>query len=482
MKKLYSLYLCIAVAMFSFVGTANAEVTPATLPFSFDGGKANVVDNVGVSHSGLGSDYKSSPYLKFDDTDDWMVIQVTDVIGELKFAKKGNSTNTECKFYIQTSVDGVVYNDFCDVPPTGSATGENRITVDNFPTNVRYIRFYYKNKAEGNFAIGDIDITKGDANSPSISVVPTSIDFGDVDLNATAEAKTITLTAANLTKDVTVSFVNTENNPFSSSVTEIVAADAVTDNINISLNTATAGDYTNTLKFTHDGTVLAQVALSAKVVVPLPDNAIIETFDNYPETAGSYKDSSFVGINNITWTYTNCRGDKDITGNAPTLRDVTTSNIVSSNISGGCGIIRLNYMQAFSNTANFKILINGVEKGPFTTTTKNEILNTGDIEVNVEGDFTIKIEQNSGGAQVTIDDIVWTPYIPTSIEEAEAAKVYATLGAINIVGAEMADVTIVDMAGRVVAAQVVESNACISVESGIYIVKVNNTITKVMVR
>ncbi len=72
--------------------------------------------------------------------------------------------------------------------------------------------------------------------------------------------------------------------------------------------------------------------------------------------------------------------------------------------------------------------------------------------------------------------------ITTSIEETEVGKVFSTLGAINITGIEMANVTIYDIAGRVVAAQVVENNACITVANGIYIVRVNNTVTEVMVR
>lgn len=490
MKKFNLLILCIAVAMSSVV---NAEVIPASLPFSFDGGKADVLDNVGMSYSGLGDDYKSSPSLKFDNTDDWMIIQVADVIGELKFAKRGYSTDTLCEFDIQTSVDGVAYNDFYAVPPTGSATGENRIIVNNFPSDVRYIRFYYTHKEKGNIAIGAIDITNGDETAASIITSPSKIDFGTVDINATTAEQTVTLTAANLTEDVTITFETIENNPFLVENTTITSADADGEVINITLNTATAGNFSNKLIFKYGDDELAQVALSAKVVEPLPEGTIVETFDNF-EGSNSYVSGSFIGVNDITWNYVRSRGGsvngKSIMFGA--LEEDVAGELSSESIPNGCGIISFNYMQAFSKTANFKILINDVEKGTFVTTTKDEVLNSGQLKVNVEGDFTIKFVQADGGNQVAIDDIAWTPYAPAfpTIDEtgnplsdaSSQAKVYSTLGVINVEGVKMADVVVIDITGRVIATQVVEDNANISVKAGIYFVKVNNIVTKLLVQ
>lgn len=444
MKKNYAILLCIAVAMFSFVGTANAGTGTKEDPYTCE-------ELLGLS-SGSGL---------------WVVGYIT------------GSFNGVYGMLLSDDVEGT------SAIAVKLAAGDQRTSLNpdtdpnclNKKVKVKGNRGKYSRK-EGLESITEYEWVV-DAAAPAITITPISIDFGNVDLNETAKAKTITLTAANLTKNVTVSFEKTENNPFSSSVAEIVAADAVTDNINISLNTATVGNYTNKLIFTHDGTVLAQVVLKANIAEPLPAGAVVETFDNYPETSGSYKDSSFVGINDITWTYTSCRGDININGNAPTLK-AKSASIVSSSISGGCGTIRLNYMQAFSNTADFKILINGVEKGTFTTTKQNEILNTGDIEVNVEGDFTIKIEQNSGGNQVTIDDIVWTPYTGTTTAINTCPTIENVTFSGNIIrNANQQMLSVYNVAGKLL----VSSNSDIDMSTyvaGIYIVRSADAVLKIV--
>lgn len=140
----------------------------------------------------------------------------------------------------------------------------------------------------------------------------------------------------------------------------------------------------------------------------------LETFDNMPETGGSYGDGTFTGQDGSTWTYVQCRSDYDITGNSCMLGRNRTpqSNVYSGMISGGIGTLSFNYMQAFSTDVNLNVLVNDQVVGNVTSTSQQGvILNSGDITVNVAGNFVIKfINVNNSDGQVCIDDITWTAY------------------------------------------------------------------------
>lgn len=143
----------------------------------------------------------------------------------------------------------------------------------------------------------------------------------------------------------------------------------------------------------------------------------LETFDGVePTTLTSYGDGTFTGQDGSTWTYVQCRRDDSITGQALMIgrnRD-PQSYFQSGTISGGIATLNFDYKQSFSTNVNLKILINGNEVGTVTSdaeqgTTKN----SGDIVVNVSGDFVIKfINVNNGDGQVTVDNIEWTAFSP----------------------------------------------------------------------
>ncbi len=140
----------------------------------------------------------------------------------------------------------------------------------------------------------------------------------------------------------------------------------------------------------------------------------LETFDGFSLAGNSYADGTFTGQDGSTWTYTQCRGDYTITGNSIMIgrnRD-PQSNFYSGSISGGIGVLNFDYMQAFSANVNLKVLINGMEVATLTSNDENMVVkNSGDITVNLPGDFVIKfINTNNGDGQVNVDNISWTAY------------------------------------------------------------------------
>ena len=128
--------------------------TYATLPFEFDGGKAAIDTIDGLYQEGLGSDYGSSPKLRFDNTGDWLLLQFQEVPGTLTFDIKGNSFSNGT-FKVQTSEDGVTYTDLETYTELGATQSEE---FDNLGENVRYIKWIYTEKVGGNVALGNIHL------------------------------------------------------------------------------------------------------------------------------------------------------------------------------------------------------------------------------------------------------------------------------------------------------------------------------------
>ncbi|MCD4818894.1 MAG: endonuclease [Candidatus Cloacimonetes bacterium] len=137
-----------------------------------------------------------------------------------------------------------------------------------------------------------------------------------------------------------------------------------------------------------------------------------ETFANFPESGGTYQDGSFTGQDGSTWQYDQCRGDWLINGKTPCLGQnrTPTSRVESGIISGGCGILSFDYMKPYDSSLDLDVYVN-------TTVVENitggdgSIQSSGNIIVNISGDFTLKfLQHDTGAGQVSIDNVVWTEY------------------------------------------------------------------------
>ena len=138
-----------------------------------------------------------------------------------------------------------------------------------------------------------------------------------------------------------------------------------------------------------------------------------EDFVNYPETGNSSYSGTFTGRDGSTWTYTNCRGDRPIAAPTPGLNKGSSplASIESGAITGGCGILTLDFKQLYTATACVDVVVNGTVRRTLTSTTQNVTNHSGDIAINVGGNFTLKFVQNNFNAgQVGIDNVSWTSY------------------------------------------------------------------------
>ncbi len=140
----------------------------------------------------------------------------------------------------------------------------------------------------------------------------------------------------------------------------------------------------------------------------------LETFENLGITGTSYQTGDFLGQDGSTWTFTQCRGDMDINDKSIMIgrnRD-PQSYFQSGTISGGIGTLKFKYMQAFGTNVNLNVLVNDILVANVTSSSQlEEVLNSGDITVNVGGDFVIKfINAVNSAGQVCVDDVEWTAY------------------------------------------------------------------------
>ena len=167
----------------------------ATLPFAFDGVRSDIQNTNGLTHSGLGTDYGTSPKLKFDTANDYLVLKVNERIGKLTFDIKGN-TFSGGTFKIQTSADGTSYTDLKSY--TELTTDTQSESFNNLDSDVRFVKWIYSTKSSGNVALGNIEVspctptvtvntaTVNSDASGSTGVISVSYDFfvlADADIN-----------------------------------------------------------------------------------------------------------------------------------------------------------------------------------------------------------------------------------------------------------------------------------------------------------
>lgn len=181
---------------------AGFVVDYATLPFTFDDGKASIASTTGLTESGLGSDYNSKPYLKFDNTGDYVILKINEAPGVLSFDIKGNGFSGGT-FKVQSSADGENYTD-C-VSYTTLSDSKASKTVENLASTVRFIKWVYTTKSSGNVALGNISLAKPDT-TPAIVLSTNSVEATSAETDGT-----ITVTYKNIpTVEADVFFCDSE--------------------------------------------------------------------------------------------------------------------------------------------------------------------------------------------------------------------------------------------------------------------------------
>ena len=147
------------------VVTVNqSKVDYATLPFTFTGGKNDIENTIGLTQSGLGSDYGTSTNpvsanLKFDSDGDWLVLHLNEAPTSLSYDIQGNSF-TDGIFTVVASADGINYSyDLMFFSSANLGNSLQTITHVDMASDIRYIKWVFNDKGTGNIGVGNIHAT-----------------------------------------------------------------------------------------------------------------------------------------------------------------------------------------------------------------------------------------------------------------------------------------------------------------------------------
>lgn len=145
----------------SLSGSVTAPVVDyATLPFSYSGNGSGIGDVSGLTPTSL-ANYTSAPLIKFDATNDALVLKLNEAPGVLSFDIKGMGNGTwSGTFDVLTSDDGVDYSTTLQQYTSISTSAASR-EVFTLSSSVRYIKWVFTSKTSGfNVALGDIVVEK----------------------------------------------------------------------------------------------------------------------------------------------------------------------------------------------------------------------------------------------------------------------------------------------------------------------------------
>ena len=170
-------------------GTASYTITIsdpalaiATLPFTYNSGKAAIETTAGITQSGLGSDYTAAgvPPLKFDTEGDNVIVHYDQQAGEFSFVLKQNGQNAGT-FTVYESANGEDYTPVWTGGELGNAQSET--ITPTLAAASRYVKFEYTTKGNStNYGLGSISIQKPDLRQEAgiaWSAETTTITIGD---------------------------------------------------------------------------------------------------------------------------------------------------------------------------------------------------------------------------------------------------------------------------------------------------------------
>lgn len=150
----------------------NSTPDYATLPFTFTGGKSDIEETLGMTQSGLGNDYVD-PKLRFDNTDDYVILKTNSTPGAIVFDIKGQkSTGTWAgTFNVQVSEDGETYSNLAEFTSLDDNYVQTVYCTNTNPS-VRYIKWVFTSKTSGyNVALGNISVELEATHSTTITPV-----------------------------------------------------------------------------------------------------------------------------------------------------------------------------------------------------------------------------------------------------------------------------------------------------------------------
>lgn len=281
----------------------------------------------------------------------------------------------------------------------------------------------YTQESEGRIELGtDIVITGASSGLKSNSQVIAPDKLKDIDGNIT-EAKELTFINLNTDENIELTFkINDTNRNILKNIDTNNSKTYVIAQYTGNTWKAISDFYPSTSTELKANIVLDKDTMSTMIIavrekenlsstLARSTGSILETFDNLALSGSSYVTGSFQGTDSIGWNYVYGRIDS-ISGKAIMLGKGKTpsAELKSDTISGGIGTLKFDYKQAFSSNVNLNVMVNDTLVATVTTYYESGVSkSSGNIDVNVTGDFVIRfVNTSSSAGQVTIDNVQWT--------------------------------------------------------------------------
>lgn len=225
-----------------------------------------------------------------------------------------------------------------------------------------------------------VTYSTGGSSQPTLSVEPATIDFGTVEQGAPVESKTVAVSFENLTGSVTYSGLTS---PFSANGTISSTGDEIT----IAANTATIGEYSQTLTVqSADDNKSAEVTVKINVVEPF--NGLALTFPDYNnKSVSGYTYSWTATKSGQVWTIDNFNNNSN------------GWSLIKAGRDGKASVASITTQVKDHAVSDVTVTIDGV------TASK---INSHKLYVADNSSFTDAIEIDGNPAAIATGDIVYT--------------------------------------------------------------------------
>lgn len=146
-----------------------------------------------------------------------------------------------------------------------------------------------------------------------------------------------------------------------------------------------------------------------------------ENFESIPAASSTYSTKTWSN-SGISWTATDSRTDQTINSKAITVRN---GSLTSSSSGNGIGSLTVTTQLKFSGSNGvLDVKVNGTSVGtvPYSTTATTTTINN----INISGNVTVSLVNNSSSNRIAIDDLTWTCYSGSSARQAQNVAPEAT--------------------------------------------------------
>lgn len=140
-----------------------------------------------------------------------------------------------------------------------------------------------------------------------------------------------------------------------------------------------------------------------------------ENFETIPAANASYSTRTW-NSGGISWTATDARTDQTINNKAITVRN---GSLTSGSSANGIGSLTVTTQMKFTGSnGTFDVKVNGTTVGtiPYSTT----VMTTTISNINISGNVTVSLVNNSTSNRVAIDDLSWTCHSGSAARQAQS--------------------------------------------------------------